>query len=105
MSAGLEWDDLAPLATAAYNFYPNCNAREFTFFLMFSRDPLVPLSKLIEASPRFLGEQNGVPSLEALQNTLQMVAIQIDLARKWRDKDGPIVHSHKVKENNQVMVM
>ena len=50
------------------------------------------------------GEQNGVPSLEVLQNTLQMVATQIDFARRRRGKDGPILHDHKVKKNDSVMI-
>ena len=37
---GLEWDELTPMATACYNFFPNCNARESTFFIMFGRDPI-----------------------------------------------------------------
>ena len=35
----LEWDELTPMATACYNFFPNCNARESAFFVMFGRDP------------------------------------------------------------------
>ena len=30
---GLEWDKLTPMATAIYNYFPNCNARESAFFL------------------------------------------------------------------------
>ena len=35
---GLEWDKLTPMATACYNYFPNCSARESTFFLMFGRE-------------------------------------------------------------------
>ena len=35
----LEWDDVVPLACAAYNFFPNEHSRESPFFLMFGRDP------------------------------------------------------------------
>ena len=41
---GLEWDELTPMATACYNFFPNCNARESAFFIMFGRDPLINLT-------------------------------------------------------------
>ena len=34
----LEWDELTPMAMACYNFFPNCNARESAFFIMFGRD-------------------------------------------------------------------
>ena len=43
----LEWDDVVPLACAAYNFFPNEHSRESPFFLMFGRDPLIPLTKLL----------------------------------------------------------
>ena len=36
---GLEWKELTPMATACYNFFPNTNARESAFFVMFGRDP------------------------------------------------------------------
>ena len=40
----LEWDDLVPLACAAYNFIPNEHSKELPFFLMFGRDPTLPLN-------------------------------------------------------------
>ena len=44
----LEWDDLIPLACAAYNFIPNEHSKESPFFLMFGRDPVLPLNTLLE---------------------------------------------------------
>ena len=29
-----EWDELTPMATAYYNFFPNCSARESAFFII-----------------------------------------------------------------------
>ena len=43
----LEWDDLIPLACAAYNFLPNQHSKESPFFLMFGRDPVLPLNTLL----------------------------------------------------------
>ena len=43
----LEWDDVVPLACTAYNFLPNEHSRESPFFLMYGRDPLLPLNKLL----------------------------------------------------------
>ena len=40
----LEWDVLIPLACAAYNFLPNEHLKESSFFLMFGRDPDLPLN-------------------------------------------------------------
>ena len=42
-----EWDDLVPL-TYAYNFIPNEHSKESPFFLMFRRDPVLPLNTLIK---------------------------------------------------------
>ena len=46
----LEWDELTPMATACYNFFPNCNARESAFFVMFGRDPINKLNMLLHAA-------------------------------------------------------
>ena len=43
----LEWDDLVPLACAAYNFIPNEHSKESPFFLMFGSDPVLPLNTLL----------------------------------------------------------
>ena len=51
----LEWDDIVPLACAAYNFLPNEHSRESPFFLMFGRDPLLPFTKLLKPKIRYLG--------------------------------------------------
>ena len=39
----LEWNVLVPLACVAYNFIPNEHSKESPFFLMFGRDPVLPL--------------------------------------------------------------
>ena len=43
----LEWDVLVTLASAAYNFIPNEHSKESPFFLMFGRDPVLPLNTLL----------------------------------------------------------
>ena len=43
----LEWDTLVPLACATYNFIPNEHSIESPFFLMFGRDPVLPLNTLL----------------------------------------------------------
>ena len=48
VSSKLEWDDVVPLACTAYNFMPNENSRELPFFLMFARDPILPLNTLLQ---------------------------------------------------------
>ena len=50
----LEWDVLVPLACAAYNFMPNEHSKESPFFLMFGRDPVLPLNTLPGPKMRYL---------------------------------------------------
>ena len=44
----IEWDDVIPLACVAYNFLPNEHSKESLFFLMFGRDAILPLNKLLQ---------------------------------------------------------
>ena len=44
----LEWDEVCPIATAAYNFLPSEHSREAPFFIMFGRDPCLPLTELLK---------------------------------------------------------
>ena len=43
-----DWDEVVPLACEAYNFLPNEYSRESPFFLMFGRNPILPLNNLIK---------------------------------------------------------
>ena len=74
---GLEWDELTPMATACYNFFPNCSARESAFFVMFGRDPINKLNMLLHAARHYFHDDNGLPNLEALKNIYQVVAQQL----------------------------
>ena len=42
----LEWDEVIPMAMAAYNFFPHTPSKERPFFLMCGRDLLTGLQKL-----------------------------------------------------------
>ena len=76
----MEWDKFIDLATAAYDFIPNVSSKESPFFLMFGRDPYMPLNKLLSQAMRYLGTDEGIPNLEVLQNLLQMTTAQIEYA-------------------------
>ena len=91
ISKNLEWDDVIPMATAAYNFFPHTPSRERPFFLMFGRDPLTGLLQLLGETTRYLGKGNGKLGLTALQNTCQLVAQNIQMARKRNVVDEPSV--------------
>ena len=74
---GLEWDELTPMATAYYNFFPNCSARESAFFIMFGRDLINKLNMMLHAARRYFHDDNGLPNLEALKNIYQVVTQQL----------------------------
>ena len=76
----LEWDDLLPLACAAYNFIPNEHSKESPFFLMFGRDPVLPLNTLLEPKIRYMGTDVNIISLESMKNLYEIVATNLKLA-------------------------
>ena len=92
----LEWDDV-PLACAAYNFFPNEHSRESPFFLMFGRDPFLPLTKLLRPKLRYLGNEESILSLESLQNIYQLV-----VAREKRQPS--LIVDPKLKEGDLVLI-
>ena len=53
---GVEWGELVPLVVSAYNFFPCQSSKESPFILMFGRDPITPVAKLLEPRPRNYGE-------------------------------------------------
>ena len=87
ISNNLEWDDVIPMATAAYNFFPHTPSRERPFFLRFGRDPLTGLQQLLGETTRYLSRDNNKLDLTALQNTNQLVVQNIQMARKRSEVD------------------
>ena len=79
---GLEWDELTPMATACYNFFPNCSARESAFFIMFgqlhlqrSRDHQVVISDQKQSSklpPYSKDNQNTIQPQWTHWNAIQI---------------------------------
>ena len=78
----LEWDALIPLACAAYNFIPNEHSKESPFFLMFGRDPILPLNTLLEPKLRYHGNEINILSLEAMKNMYEIAATNLKMARE-----------------------
>ena len=74
---GLEWDELTPIAIDVYKYFPNCNARESAFFLMFGRDPVNKLHHMLLQARGYFNDDNGLPDLEARKNIYQVVAQQL----------------------------
>ena len=63
---GVEWDKLVPLAVSAYNFFPCQSTKESPFVLMFGRDPITPVAKLLEPKPRYYGEKGAFLKMDTL---------------------------------------
>ena len=70
---GVEWDELVPLAVSAYNFFPCQSSKESPFVLMFGRDPITPVAKLLEPRPRYYGEKGGALKMETLRTLYTVV--------------------------------
>ena len=80
ISPQLEWDDLVSLACVTYNFIPNEYSKESPFFLMFGRDPVLPLNTLLEPKVRYMGNDINIISLETMKNLYEIAATNLKLA-------------------------
>ena len=99
----LEWDDLIPLTYASYNFIPNEHSKESPFFLMFGRDPVLPLNTLLEPKVRYLGNDINILSLEVMKNMFEITAMNLKLAQERGDpKDQPL--PNKLQLGDTVLV-
>ena len=86
----LEWDVLVPLACAAYNFIPNEHSKESPFFLMFGRDPVLPLNTLLEPKLQYLGNDINILLLEAMKTMFEIATTNLKMAQEKRDpKEDP----------------
>ena len=85
ISPQLELDDLVPLACAAYNFIPNEHSKESPFFLMFGRDPVLPLNTLLEPKVRYMGNDINIISLETMKNLYEIAPTNLKLAQEKGD--------------------
>ena len=99
----LEWDVLVHLACAAYNFIPNEHSKESPFFLMFVRDPVLPLNTLLGPKMRYLGNDINVLSLEAMKNMFEIAATNLIIAwERENPKDDPL--PNKLQPGDTVLV-
>ena len=60
-----------PLACVVYNYMPNEHSKESPFFLMFGRDPILPLNTLLSPKLRYLGTDETILPLEALKISMK----------------------------------
>ena len=101
MTPQIEWDDVIPLACVAYNFLPNEHLRESLFFLMFGRDAILPLNKLIQPQIRYLGNDENILSMQALKNIYEVVAQNLKLAHAKLSDNNKLIET-KLKEGDLV---
>ena len=99
----LEWDDLVPLACAAYNFIPNEHSKESHFFLMFGRDPVLPLNTLLEPKIRYMGNDINIIYLEAMKNLYEITATNLKLARERGDPQEQLMPT-KLQPGDMVLI-
>ena len=99
---GVEWDELVPLAVSAYNFFPCQSSKESLFILMFGRDPIMPVAKLLEPKPMYYGERGAALKKDTLRRLYTVVVQNIHKAReKIPTKEE---EPHKFKVNDMVLV-
>ena len=99
---GVEWDKLVPLAVSAYSFFPCQSSKESPFILMFGRDPITPVAKLLEPRPRYYGERGSALKMDTLRRLYMVVVQNICKAREKlpQKEDEP----HDFKVNDMVLV-
>ena len=100
----IEWDEVVDMACAAYNFMPNENSKESPFFLMFGRDPILPLNQLLKPRIRYMGDEKGLLSLESLQRVYQLAVKNLELARSKYDRETSNKREVVVTSGTRVMI-
>ena len=98
----VEWDELVPLAVSAYNFFLCQSSKESPFVLMFGRDPIMPVAKLLEPKPRYYGERGAAIKMDTLRRLYTIVVQNIRKAREKLPKKEE--EPHKFKVNDMVLV-
>ena len=99
---GVKWDKLVPLAVSTYNFFPCQSSKELPFILMFGRDPITPVAKLLEPQPRYYGERGSALKMDMLRRLYTVVVQNIRKVREKIPKKQDEPHSFKV--NDMVLV-
>ena len=100
--AEVEWNDLIPLAVSAYNFFPCQSSKESPFVLMFGRDPITSVAKLLEPKLKFYGEKGVSLRMDTLRKLYTVVAENIRKAREKQPRQGTT--PPKVQVNDLVLV-
>ena len=104
ISRNRKWDDVAPLATASYNWLPNQHSKESPFFVMFGRDALTNLKHLINPTLRYMGTEDLILDLELMSNIYQVHIHNLKMARQCIVADQKPVPDPKITTGDLVLV-
>ena len=104
ISRNREWDDVAPLATASYNWLPNQHSKESPFFVMFGRDALTNLKHLISPKLRYMGMEELILDLKIMSNIYQSQIHNLKLARHCVIEDQRPVPNPNINTGDLVLV-
>ena len=85
LQKGLEWDNVVPKATSAYNFFPMQSSKEAPFFLMFGRQAAVKHMLLDSESPKYLGNEEGLLNIELMRKLYHIIAYNLVKSRATQD--------------------
>ena len=92
-----------PLAVSAYNFFPCQSSKWSLFVLLFGRDPITPVAKLLEPKLRYYGEKGNTWKMDTLRRLYTIVVDNIHKARERKpDRTEKKLHSFKI--NDMVLV-
>ena len=91
-----------PLAVSTYNFFLCQSSKESPFVLMFGRDPITPVAKLLEPRPRYYGKRGSALKMNTLRRLYMVVVQNICKAREKLPKKEDEPHNFKV--NDMVLV-
>ena len=89
------WDKYINQVLASYRVTPNLATAETTFFLVYGRDPNLPLHQLLEPMQSFLGDpDSGMLNLEVHRLALAIAKKMLDencfkTAQKTMDRTPP----------------
>ena len=103
-AGGVEWDKLVPLVVSVYNFFPCQSSKESPFVLMFGRDPITPVAKLLEPRPRYYGDKGSALHMDTLRRLYTIVVENIHKAREKKDKVTEEKKPHTFRINDMVLV-
>ena len=87
LQKGLEWDDVIPKATSAYNFFPTQSSKEAPFFLMFGQQAAVKHVLLDSESPKYLGSEEGLLNIELMRKLYHIIAYNLAKSRAAQDRN------------------